>query len=325
MTLSAGTGISISGSSSTKTVTITSTVTDTNTYPTTWTWTGGTTAGPTASITGSSSTISVAAVPSASSTASGIVNTTTQTFAGNKTFSGFVTLNGGVSTAANTNLSLGAATGTGSYPILFSTSSSPAATTSSGAFEYDQYGFYGTVNNGSGSSGAGRGVIPTQFYYSPNTQVNFTNNTSAQSIFGLATGINLIAGYTYDVEMYVYGTCGTTSGQLQLLCSMNASSGSQYLWVSAFRGSSSTPTALESRLVTSISALSNITSAGTGAVFVIMVRGRIVVTTNTPWLPQLAFSVASGSAPTAIAGSYVKVTPIGNGNQAAPFNLGAWS
>jgi hypothetical protein len=61
------------------------TPTDTNTYPTTWTWTDGTTAGPTASITGTSSTITVAATPSASATVSGVVTTGTQTFAGTKT------------------------------------------------------------------------------------------------------------------------------------------------------------------------------------------------------------------------------------------------
>jgi len=58
---------------------------DTNTFPTTWTWTDGTTAGPTASITGTSSTISVAGVPAASGTVSGIVTTGAQTFAGVKT------------------------------------------------------------------------------------------------------------------------------------------------------------------------------------------------------------------------------------------------
>jgi Chaperone of endosialidase len=65
----------------------TDTDTDTNTYPTTWTWSAGTTSGPTASITGTSSTISVAAVPAAGSGASGIVTTGAQTFAGTKTFS----------------------------------------------------------------------------------------------------------------------------------------------------------------------------------------------------------------------------------------------
>jgi hypothetical protein len=75
--------------------------TDTNTFPTTWTWTAGTTAGPTASITGTSSTITVAAVPVANdTTASGVVTTGTQTFGGAKTFSSAVTAAGLTTTAA---------------------------------------------------------------------------------------------------------------------------------------------------------------------------------------------------------------------------------
>jgi hypothetical protein len=65
---------------------VTPTDTDTNTFPTTWSWSAGTTSGPTASITGTSSTISVAAVPAATDANSGIVTTSTQTFAGTKTF-----------------------------------------------------------------------------------------------------------------------------------------------------------------------------------------------------------------------------------------------
>jgi hypothetical protein len=66
--------------------------TDVNWYPTAYSWTGGTTAGPTGSLTGAGMTaVSFGAIPSASGTASGIVTTGTQTFAGDKTFSGTIT------------------------------------------------------------------------------------------------------------------------------------------------------------------------------------------------------------------------------------------
>lgn len=62
---------------------------NTNYYPTTFAWTGGTSAGPTGSLTGTGmSAVSFDAIPTASATASGIVTNGAQTFAGNKTVTG---------------------------------------------------------------------------------------------------------------------------------------------------------------------------------------------------------------------------------------------
>ena len=69
-------------------------LTDTNYYPTAFSWTGGTTAGPTGSLTGvGMSSVSFGAIPAASSTASGIVTTGNQSFSGQKTFNTFVLAN----------------------------------------------------------------------------------------------------------------------------------------------------------------------------------------------------------------------------------------
>ena len=58
-----------------------------NYYPTSFSWTNGTTAGPTGSLTGSGmSAVSFGAIPSASSSQSGVVTTGEQTFVGIKTF-----------------------------------------------------------------------------------------------------------------------------------------------------------------------------------------------------------------------------------------------
>lgn len=92
----------------------------------TWTWTGGTTAGPTLSLNLHSKAWTTTAIPSASASASGIVTTGAQTFAGVKTFAnttastaynkGAVVIGGGLGVAGNIysngNLNM---TGTGEF------------------------------------------------------------------------------------------------------------------------------------------------------------------------------------------------------------------
>jgi len=233
----------------------------------------------------------------------------------NNTFTGTQTINNTVTTGTNADLVLGSFN-SGNMPLKF-TAGTLTATTVAGAIEYDQGGFYGTVNNTSG----GRGVIPTSFYYTANATTTLVNNTSAQSPWGLTNGIYLVAGYSYEVSMYVQGTCGATSGQLQFLGDFGGTLvGSQTLYTSAFRAAA--PGTLEGRANTSTTTLGGITSASTGTVFFINCTGKIVVTSSGYWNPKIGFSVATGSAPTTSGGSYIKVTPISN---IAAFNIGAWT
>lgn len=85
----------------------------TDTYATSFAYTGGTTAGPTGTLTLSdSNTVDFGAIPSAGASASGVVTTGPQTFAGNKTFSdnvivgGNLTVQGSVTTIESTTLTV---------------------------------------------------------------------------------------------------------------------------------------------------------------------------------------------------------------------------
>lgn len=88
-------------------------LTDTDTFASSFAYTGGTTAGPTGTLTLSdASTVSFGAIPSASGSASGIVTTGAQTLAGDKTFAndvtitGSLTVNGDTTTVSTTNMTV---------------------------------------------------------------------------------------------------------------------------------------------------------------------------------------------------------------------------
>ena len=93
------------------------------------TWTDGTTAGPTIKTTVNGVAGTAVAIPSATASTSGIVTTTTQTFAGNKTFNGTITI---ANTGANQHL-LFSRTGSYNYINVPSDASLALGTSSSSA------------------------------------------------------------------------------------------------------------------------------------------------------------------------------------------------
>ena len=98
----------------------------TDNTPTTFSWTNGTTAGPTGSLSGNGmSAVDFPAVPSASASASGVVTTGAQTFAGTKTFNNTIT--GSITGNAGT-LSLSNGTADASRFVVFQDSNNSTST-----------------------------------------------------------------------------------------------------------------------------------------------------------------------------------------------------
>ena len=98
----------------------------TDNTPTTFSWTGGTTAGPTGSLSGNGmSAVDFPAVPSASASASGVGTTGAQTFEGTKTFN--QTIAGSITGKAGT-LSLSNGTADASRFVVFQDSNNSTST-----------------------------------------------------------------------------------------------------------------------------------------------------------------------------------------------------
>jgi hypothetical protein len=200
---------------------------DTNYYPTAFAWTGGTTAGPTGSLTGTGmSAVSYAAVPSAAIGASGVVTTGAQEFAGTKTFRAAATQDG-------IEL-LGRAGGTGSWAAILTPATLSAdvtltlpATTGTLALASQ----LPTVNDGGltlqiGTAGA------TNTSVTVGTGTGFTANDTGTTTYDIKIGPALTnlatimtgAGsigllkktaadtYSYDATTYLSGTVGIANG-----------------------------------------------------------------------------------------------------------------
>lgn len=181
--------------------TFTFNATDTNTFPQTWTWTAGTTAGPTASITGTSSTISVAAVPVANGvTASGVVTTGTQTLGGAKTFSSAVTAAGLTLSSTTSPITLNATVGTtGQVLSSAGAGATPAwrdgpvdGTTSTGT---TGFGFMGLPQNATttGAYTVAAADAGKHIYASATRTVTIPANTGGVA-FPIGTTLTFIAG-----------------------------------------------------------------------------------------------------------------------------------
>jgi len=103
-------------------------------YAKSWAWTNGTTAGPTAVIEIENGTdVTVAAVPAATDSVSGIVTTTTQSFAGNKTFTNNVVVTGDLTVNGTTTTLQTATLTVEDINVILANPDSAYATDDSGA------------------------------------------------------------------------------------------------------------------------------------------------------------------------------------------------
>lgn len=172
------------------------------------------------------------------------------------------------------------------------------------------------------------GIVPVAQYYALNTDFAGTNGTSAQSLFNV--GVNLAANTIYEFEMQfvLFKSAGTTSHTISLL--HNIGSGSinniNYSllagWVANPTTSLVAPT-FWSYIQSAAATLVTTATTTAGVNYRATVKGTISVGTAGKWTPQYQLSAAPGGAYSTLAGSFVKIYPVGAAG--ANVNSGGWS
>jgi len=267
----------------------------------------------------------------------GTVSSTGNVVGGNVTTVGLVTatgnigggnVNAGTNVSAvgnvnggNVNAFVRPTLGTSSIaPVVFAAGTN-MTTPSAGAFEYDGVVFYGSPQSNQ------RGVIAAEQFIALASNYTGTDDANAQKVFNSSTNgaVTLAASTTYMVEgvYYITRSAGTTSHTLSTLFAL---SGTLTSIAYTAETTSTTGNALGavSRIYATGATATVVTAASTDATENITVTIRGIVRTNSAgtFTPQIQYSAAPGGAPTILANSFFKLTPMGNSSVAT---VGNWS
>lgn len=242
----------------------------------------------------------------------GVVSSTGNVQGGNIRTVGLVSATGNV-TGGNVNAFVRPTAGTATVPALNFTSGTNMTTPSAGAFEYDGVTFYGTPN------ASNRGVLQTSHFMVLASDYIGNDTNSAQKVFNLGTGsagaITLPGSTSYFMEaVYIITRAvGSNSHTLSTLFALSSAltgitytadttstTGNSLGAVSRIYGTAATAVAVTGA---STSSTENIT---------VIIRGTVRTNASTTFTPQIQYSAAPGGAPTFLAGSYIKLIPIGN-------------
>jgi hypothetical protein len=218
-------------------------------------------------------------------------------------------------------------------PLYFGTSSPAVLTTPvSGAVEYDGIAFYKTP-----TSTTGRAVDVASYYYVSNGTyfVDHSASASAKPIFGSATtGLTLVAGTTYEFELNVYTSIsapiGTTPAYSHSFVTLSGTATPTYYQEiitstnTTSLATSSTMSRLRNINNATVTVLAATASGSRHAIYNSKGIVRVTGSGTVEIAPAITASTTHADyAFNAAAGSYIKITPIGNGTVTSVGN--AWA
>ena len=267
----------------------------------------------------------------------GTVSSTGNVIGGNVTTVGLVTATGNVGggnvnagtnvsavgnvNGGNVNAFVRPTIGTSSVaPVVFAAGTN-MTTPAAGAFEYDGVVFYGSPQSNQ------RGVIAAEQFIALTANYTGADSTSAQKVFNAsaAGAVTLAASTTYMMEgvYYITRAAGTTSHTLSTLFALGGTLTS-IAYTAETTSTTGNALGAVSRIYATGATAAVVTAASIDATENITVTIRGIVRTNTAgtFTPQIQYSAAPGGAPSILANSFFKLTPIGNNTVTT---VGNWS
>ena len=203
--------------------------------------------------------------------------------------------------------------------LTSNTLSSPAA---AGQIEYTSPIFAGTP------IGTQRGIVPTQQYYRLDSAYAGSNATGAQSLLGVGVTLSSSTVYEFEINVMLSKTAGATSHTLGMLFGGTATLFNIAYIANAYASTSSSS---QTSYLPSISGYA-ITNSITGFMPAIasanlftffQMKGTVSINAGGTFIPQYSLSAAPGGAYSTLAGSYIRIAPIGASG--ANTNVGTWA
>ena len=231
---------------------------------------------------------------------------------GNLRTVGLVSATGNV-TGGNVNGFVRPTAGTATVPALSFVSGTNMTTAGAGAFEYDGAAFYATP------SSSNRGVLNTTHFMVLAVDYLGTDSSAAQKVFNLGTGsagaITLPASTSYFMEAtyYITRSVGGNSHDLSTLFALGAALTSITYTADTTSTTGNTLGAV-SRIYSTAATAVAVTAASSSTTenITVVIRGIVRTNTSTTFTPQVKYDVAPGGDPTFLAGSFIRLTPIGS-------------
>lgn len=198
-----------------------------------------------------------------------------------------------------------------------------AVTPSAGQMEYN-----GTIQTFT-PLGTQRGIVPAEQFFRLNANVVGANVTTAQSIFGVGVTLSASTIYEFEINCTLSKSAGTTSHIFSILFGGTATvnnilytginAGSTLAMPVAFNGGN-TPTMAA---INTTAAAQVLTTNSAIMVPMFSLIGTVSINAGGTFIPQYILSAAPGGAYSTLAGSFIKIRPIGVSG--ANVSVGTWA